>query len=176
MRIVNVHERTFSVAAAALGELLQSLAGPNDRLWPGVPAGRWPPMRFTAGLAVGARGGHGPIRYRVVELEPGRRARFAFEPGRLGRLEGHHEFEVVERPGGCALRHVIEAEVHGVAVLSWLLVVRPLHDALLEDALDRAERDLTGRVARPARWSPWVRVLLRALASRTRHERRRHAG
>lgn len=49
--------------------------------------------------------------------------------------------------------------------LAWPLAFRPLHDAVLEDALDRAGLATTGRVARPARWSPYVRFL-RALAAR----------
>jgi hypothetical protein len=51
----------------------------------------------------------------------------------------------------------------GAALLSWPLVFRPLHDAVLEDALDDAERHVTGRVERPARWSIYVRVLRRLL-------------
>ncbi|MEM1418366.1 MAG: SRPBCC family protein, partial [Myxococcota bacterium] len=47
--------------------------------------------------------------------------------------------------------------------LYWSLVVRPLHDALIEDAFDNAERALTGDVARPARWSLRVRLLRRVL-------------
>jgi hypothetical protein len=48
---------------------------------------------------------------------------------------------------------VIEADMRGLALMTWPLVFRPLHDALLEDALDKAERDITGMVANPNRWS-----------------------
>jgi hypothetical protein len=51
-------------------------------------------------------------------------------------------------------------------VLAWPLVWQPPHDALIDDLLDRAELVLTGAVARPARWSPWVRLLRRVLAAR----------
>jgi hypothetical protein len=47
------------------------------------------------------------------------------------------------------------------------LVFRPLHDALIEDSLDRAEHAVTGIVARPARWSGTVRQLRLRLAPRT---------
>jgi hypothetical protein len=164
MRVWNVHERTLPADAAAVGALLETLAGPDDRLWPGAPQGRWPRMRLAGGLAVGARGGHGPIRYRVVEHVPGRRVRFAFEPERSTRgLVGHHTFEIVGRPEGTTLRHVIEAEARGTAGLRWRLLLEPLHDALLEDALDRAERHLTGQVKRPARWSLRARLLMSLL-------------
>ncbi|MGW2011839.1 hypothetical protein [Streptomyces nigrescens] len=41
--------------------------------------------------------------------------------------------------------------------------LRPRHDAALEDSLDRAERACTGTVARPARWSRYVRTLRRLI-------------
>jgi hypothetical protein len=46
------------------------------------------------------------------------------------------------------------------AALTWPLIFRPLHEALIEDSLDDAERALGGEP--PAReWSPWVRLLRR---------------
>ncbi|MFJ9342145.1 hypothetical protein ACIRP0_23010 [Streptomyces sp. NPDC101733] len=54
-----------------------------------------------------------------------------------------------------------------MARVTWPLVWRHLHDACLEDALDRAERACADRVARPARWSPYVRFL-RAVGARPR--------
>lgn len=175
VRILNVHERVFSAAPADVGALLETLGADDDRLWPGPPSGRWPRMRLAGGLTPGARGGHGPVRYRVVEHVPGERVRFAFEPGGLSRgLVGHHRFELEARPGATVLRHVIEAEARGAASVRWALLVRPLHDALIEDALDLAELRLTGRVARPARWSAWVRAL--RLAIRTGGRLRRRGG
>ncbi|WP_372448549.1 hypothetical protein [Streptomyces durocortorensis] len=49
----------------------------------------------------------------------------------------------------------------GPARLTWPLVWRPLHDALLEDSLDRAERACTGAVENPARRGSYVRLLRR---------------
>jgi hypothetical protein len=49
--------------------------------------------------------------------------------------------------------------VRGTARLSWPLVFRPLHDALVEDSLDLAERAVSARLATPARWSRYVRLL-----------------
>jgi hypothetical protein len=45
-------------------------------------------------------------------------------------------------------------------------MIEPLHDALLEDALDLAEQTLEGRVSRPARWNPWVRFVRRIMAKK----------
>jgi hypothetical protein len=44
-------------------------------------------------------------------------------------------------------------------LVAWPVAIRWLHDAVLEDLLDRAELAVTGTVARPAVWSPWVRLL-----------------
>jgi hypothetical protein len=171
----NVHAREIAAEAEVLGDLLDRLGGPRDQLWPS-PA--WWPMRLTGvdgdgvdgdgvngdGLAVGARGGHASIRYRVVEYEPGRRVcvRFTSATG----FDGYHELTVDPLPPApsgaprCRLRHVLWGRPAIWQMrLKWPLVVRPLHDALLEDLLDRAEYLATGRVASPAAWSGWVRLL-----------------
>ncbi|MFC4002939.1 hypothetical protein ACFS2C_09585 [Prauserella oleivorans] len=87
----------------------------------------------------------------------------SFDPP--GGFDGFHEFTALPDGDGSVLRHLIAMRVHGKARLTWPLLYRPLHDALLEDLLDRAEENLTGEVARPARWSLPVR-LLRGLRSR----------
>lgn len=164
MIVRNVHTRRLPVPARAAGPLLDGLAGPDDRLW---PTEHWPRMAFDRGLVPGAHGGHGPIRYRVTAHDPGRCARFVFEPparGIAAGLAGEHCFEIEPAgAGACVLRHVIEGTARGTMRIKWPLVVRPLHDALVEDALDRAERHLTGGVVAPARWSRWVRLLRLAL-------------
>lgn len=150
----NVHERRLQAPPERVGSLLDTLAGPDDRLWP-APA--WPPLRLDRPLGVGAAGGHGPIGYVVEAYSPGRTVRFRFEPG-LG-VDGTHTFVVVPDGDGSVLRHQIEARTVGRMRLLWPLAVRWLHDALLEDLLDRAEAQADGVVVRPARWSPWVRLL-----------------
>ena len=160
MSVVNVHERDFAVPGDALGALIDSLSSKDDRLW---PKGRWPAMRFDGALAVGAKGGHGPIRYDVEAYEPGRhlRLRFTAPSGFLGT----HSFEVVPLPPGSRLRHVLEMDTSGVAKVAWPLVFRPLHDALLEDLLDRAALSL-GATPRNATWSSRVRILRWLLSRR----------
>lgn len=161
MPVRNVHARSFIRSATELGVLLDGLAGPGDRLW---PRDRWPAMRLDAPLGVGAAGGHGPIRYTITAYEPGRQVRFAFTAPR--GFTGHHEFTVIDGPGQQAtLRHTLVLRPRGWARLSWPLVFRPLHDALIEDALDLAELALTGTVHRRATWSRYVRTL-RALFRR----------
>ncbi|MGW9373321.1 hypothetical protein ACWGVR_25240 [Streptomyces xanthophaeus] len=82
--------------------------------------------------------------------------------GAAGRADGlGHEFAVV--PVG-ADRTLLRHTPAMLPRVTWPLVWRPLHDACLEDSLDRAELARTGAVARPARWSPYVRFL-RTLAT-----------
>ncbi|MBC9715137.1 SRPBCC family protein [Streptomyces sp. TRM66268-LWL] len=160
MGVHNVHERLLAAKESEVGALVDSLsAGAADRLWP-HPA--WPPMEFDRPLAVGAKGGHGPVRYTVTSYVPGTWIRFAFSGPRGFR--GFHEFTVLpvdeERT---VLRHTLAMNPRGPARLSWPLAFRRLHDACVEDGLDRAELACTGTVARPARWTAYVR-LLRAVA------------
>ena len=154
----NVQQRLVQAPAGDIGVLLDGISSPQDLIWP-APA--WPRLTLDAGLAPGSRGGHGPIRYDVAEYEPGRRLRFTFDP-RAG-LRGHHEFRIVpEGPARCRLVHTIEGTARGRMLLLWPLVIRWMHEALVQDLFDRVERTATGRVsAGPARWSAWVRLLRR---------------
>ncbi|MCP3756550.1 SRPBCC family protein [Streptomyces sp. TBY4] len=157
MAVLNVHERILQADGERVGGLVDSLAsGAEDRLW---PYASWPAMRLDPSLSAGARGGHGPIRYTVSAYEPGVRARFEFTGPR--GFDGYHEFTVHPLEDGerTLLRHTLAMTVHGPARVSWPLVFRWLHDALAEDALDRAELACSGTVARPARWSPYVHLL-----------------
>jgi hypothetical protein len=162
--IHNVHSRELPVPAAEAGRLLDRIASTDDPLWP-APA--WPPIRFDRPLQVGADGGHGPIRYAVTEYRPGRLVGLTFADG-MG-LRGGHRLEVEPLgPDRCVLRHVIEGRPTGRMRLAWPLMIRWLHDALIEDLLDRAERALGSGPARPARWTPLVRLLRRIIGGRPR--------
>lgn len=162
MHVLNVHERTIPRPVAEVGALIDTLTSDNDRLW---PANLWPAMRFDRPLAVGATGGHGPIRYSVEELRPGRYVRFRFS-GPRSLAGGHHRLEAVAVDGtATVLRHVLEVEAGVVRLIPWYVGLRWLHDACLEDALSTAESSLGLKPAvRP--WSPWVRLLRWLLAGR----------
>ncbi|MFP3987011.1 SRPBCC family protein [Streptomyces sp. E11-3] len=162
MAVLNVHERLLPAKPSEVGALLDGLAGPGDLLWPGDA---WPPMRLDRELSPGARGGHGPVRYTVSAYAPQQWVRFTFSGPR--GLHGFHEYTVhpvdEERT---VLRHTLTLRPRGPARLAWPLFYRACHDAVLEDSLDRAEHALTGTVARPSRWSPYVRLLRRLAARR----------
>jgi hypothetical protein len=156
MKVRNVHQRLLDKTAKEVGALIDGLASENDRLW---PHDSWPAMKFNRPLSVGAVGGHGPILYKVEKYEPGNCSQFKFL--RPKGFEGCHRFEIEEvGTGQTILRHVIEMQVEGEATPMWLLMIRPLHDALLEDALDRAEGS-DGLRSKGRNWSAWVKWLRR---------------
>ncbi|MGB5539727.1 MAG: SRPBCC family protein [Gammaproteobacteria bacterium] len=153
MNVLNIHERVLDAAPEQVGALLDSLASPADRLWAWHT---WPRMAFDRPLAVGADGGHGPIRYIVVAYTPGRSIRFRFT-GPAG-FDGWHGFEVIQDGAQTLLRHTVKMRTHGRALLTWPLVYRPMHDALLEDTLTVAQAS-PGLTPVIAPWSARVKLL-----------------
>ena len=163
MKAVNIHQRLINGSVEQVGRLIDSLATPNDLLW---PIDRWPAMKFDRPLGFGAVGGHGPIRYTVESYQPGHTICFRFTEPR--GFVGVHRFEMEPTADGKALlRHVIEMQVTGRAFFTWI-VIRPLHDALLEDALDHAEATL-GKQMPERKWSCWVKVVRCVI--RRRHQK-----
>ncbi|MFJ2189007.1 SRPBCC family protein [Kitasatospora sp. NPDC087861] len=159
MGVYNVHERLLAAKASDVGALIDALSSSGDTLW---PYREWPPMEFDRPLAAGAVGGHGPVRYTVAAYVPSTWVRFTFSGPR--GFHGFHEYAVLTvDEEHTLLRHTLAMDARGPARLTWPLLWRPLHDACLEDSLDRAELACTGTVARPAHWGPYVR-LLRGLA------------
>lgn len=154
--IHNVHAREIGAPAPVVGEILDSVGSGHDRLW---ATDIWlaEPVVFDRPLGVGATGGHGSIRYSVVEHEPGRRVLFEFSPG--GGLSGTHGFELEPLgPDRCRLTHTLEAQPS-----RWVRPVVPIligwHDAMVETALDRAELGATGSLERPTRIPLWLRLV-----------------
>ncbi len=88
MKVLNVHSRLLRLSMPEAEALLRELASHKDRLWPGD---KWWPQHFDDGLVVGAKGGHGPVRYKVESVQP-RRVVYRF-PSR-GWFRGTHGFEV----------------------------------------------------------------------------------
>lgn len=124
-------------------------------------------MRLDRPLQVGAAGGHGPIRYEVEAYEPGRIVRFRLHAPR--GFDGFHEFEIVATGAQqTRLRHVLEMTAHGPARITWPIVFRPLHDALVEDCLDGAARAV-GEPPASRPWSLWVRILRRGFRFLAHH-------
>lgn len=161
MKILNVHERTLKLTPQVIGTAIDSLAGPDDIIW---PRDKWPAMEFDLGLCVGAKGGHGVVRYEVEEYIPGKRAVFRFDgTGMTAGLDGRHFFEVLPHQEHIIIRHVIDAKCNFPFWLTWYFLIRPLHDALLEDGLDQMENKLMGS-EKATNWSPWVKFIRSRMA------------
>ena len=157
--ILNVHSRNLRANINNVAALVHRLSSENDVLW---PKDRWPAMKFSSGLKEGSSGGHGFVRYSVASADR-HRVVFRFDD-RIG-LRGTHSFELEESPnGGCILRHVLKGESLGSMRILWPLVVRPLHDALVEDGLDNAVRELDDERVEKRRLSLRVRLLRRGLS------------
>ena len=154
VHVLNEHHTLLAADAEIVGCLLDRLGADDDALW---PRRAWPAMHLDRPLAVGSSGGHGPIRYRVESYEQGRSVAFRFTGPR--GFDGRHTLSIERRgPQHTLLAHVIDMRIHGPALLAWPLIFRPLHDALIEDAMAVAEV----RIGMPIRMRPWslyVRVL-----------------
>lgn len=155
-KIINVHEREIAAPASLLGEILETLGSADDRLW---ATDIWvaEPVVLDRRLAVGSRGGHGSIRYSVRSHEPGRRVVFEFTPG--GALSGVHGFELTEiGEDRTRITHFLDAET-----AAWMRPIVPIlvgwHDAMVETAFDRAERESTGAVPIPTLIPRWLRIV-----------------
>src|SRR4051794_13932810 len=99
--VYTAHQRELAASANSVGQLIDSLASKNDRLW---PRSEWQAMRLNGPLAVSAAGGHGSVRYFVTAYETGRLIKFQVTgpPG----FNGHHAFTATKITDNSALlRH-----------------------------------------------------------------------
>lgn len=173
MRIWNVHERRLDAPPEKVGAILNTLSSRDDRLW---PHDSWPPQQLDAPLGVGARGGHAFVRYAVSAFVPGRIVEYRFDgTGLTAKWDGRHLFEVIPRRSDVLLRHTIDAAADPRTWLTWFLMIRPMHNALLEDALDRAEKSLGIGPKKPARWGVWVKLVRRIAARKVASAKRKSA-
>jgi len=155
--VLNIHERRLPISIELARSLLDSASSSDDRLWPNE---LWPPMVLDRGLAPGSRGGHAMVRYEVSEYVPGTRVEFEFRPmARLRLFRGRHYFEVLARGEQTVLRHTIDVDTDFATWVQWKLVVEHLHDALLEDLFDKAERNAGLPAPHRSRWPLRVRFL-----------------
>lgn len=154
--IRNIHERHIELPIEDARELLATLASAEDRLW---PSDHWPAMILDDGLNLGSRGGHGDVRYHVSARTPDL-VEFTFDPS-FG-LTGTHTFELVRDGSGTLARHELRGEAAGSMRLGWVLVVEPLHDAVIEGVFDRLDRAGGKQVRTP--WTGRVKVLRKAFA------------
>lgn len=158
MKVLNIHERSIYQPFKKVAPLLLTLATKHDAVW---PKEQWPSMRFKEGLKEGAQGGHGPIRYSVVHHNLPHSITFQFTKPK--GFKGTHTLALLEvEEGYTTVKHTIDMVTSGAATLIWALVIRWLHDALIEDAFDKMENQITGENKRTP-WSLWVLMLRKVL-------------
>lgn len=154
MKVINVHKRVIAQPIDKVVPLLNTLASKEDQIW---PKEQWPGMRLDKGLTVGSRGGHGPIRYHIESYVPGESIQFRFE--RPHGFAGIHRLSIsASDTSKTKLHHIIEMQTSGSGTLAWLLAIRWLHDALIEDAFDKVENHFSDTTVRTP-WNWWVRTL-----------------
>jgi hypothetical protein len=153
VKVINIHKREISQPKSELANLFKTLATDNDMM---IATDKWPPMKLDKGLQVGSKGGHGPIKYFVTDCRPGTSITFQFD---LKGFDGFHKFEIAETGANkTQLIHIIDMTTSGLATLKWVLAIRWLHDAYIEDAFDKVENHFTNNKKR-SEWTLWVKFL-----------------
>lgn len=159
-RVRDVHTRTFHADINAAGRRLDTLGSPHDELW---VTDLTPPMVLDNGLQIGSSGGHGDVRYRVIDHVPGRSVVFAFDPA--GGLDGTHGFFLERKGGTVTIRHELDATASGMVRALWRPLVLPIHSGVIEDIFDHLERDLTGTARRQRATSGSLRWIAKRIAA-----------
>ncbi len=152
MNVINIHKRVINQPKEDVSKLLTTLATEDDKIWPNE---KWPTIRFKDGLRVGSKGGHGIIRYRITKYNFEDSIYFKFT--KPSGFNGHHNFKINQlEPHKTEVVHCIDMKTMGMSTFSWVFIIRWLHDALIEDALDNIENHFSVH-RKNTKWSLWVR-------------------
>ncbi len=161
MKVLNIHKRTIDQPKNKVVELFKTLSTENDRIW---PKEKWPKMKFKDGIKVGAKGGHGPIRYAVEKYEPSEIIQFRFS--KPNGFNGIHKFEINELTHEkTEIKHTIDMNTSGKGTFIWVLAIRSLHNALIEDGFDKLE-NIFSENQKSSKWNFWVRFMRKQIAKR----------
>jgi hypothetical protein len=161
MKVINIHKRVISQPIQEITLLFSTLATDHDQM---LATDKWPRMKLDNGLQVGSKGGHGPIRYHVMDYQEGKSITFQFDRP-LG-FDGYHKFELTSLETDVReLKHTIDMTTTGFATIKWLFAIRWLHDAYIEDAFDKVENHFTTD-KKKSEWSWWVKILRKMMTPR----------
>ncbi len=164
MNIVNVHKRVLNQPKENISKLLETLATEHDEI---IANDKWSPMKLNEGLKEGSIGGHGPIKYTVTKYIPGNYIQFEFT--RPKGFNGSHSFEITELEGTkTEIKHTIEMNTTVTGTLIWIIAIRWLHDAFMEDSFDKVENKYLS-AKKKTEWNIWVKVLRRLLKPKKAH-------
>ena len=150
----SIHERILNCPISKAADLIDSFSQRNASLW---PSSLWPRGEFNQPLSVGAEGSHGGTRYQVSSYSPGRSIEFEFIHPKS--YKGFHRFDLLELgPESTLIRHVVNIKARWIDRIMWRVFISWVHDALIEDAFDEAERTAVGSLTKPKKWP--VRVYI----------------
>jgi len=154
MRVINIHKRKIYQPKEKVSQLFKTLATNEDQIW---PYRNWPAMYFRNGLKIGSKGGHGRIRYTIVEFEAGKHIKFQFT--KPEGFNGTHELNIKSTSENTTeINHIIRMHTNFKASFLWIFVIRWLHDALIEEAFDNVEHHFS-EVQIETRYNSWVSFL-----------------
>ncbi len=148
MKVNDIRKRVINNIKMPYGPLIDSFSDLDSCLW---PYELWPRDGFDRPLCAGAIGGHGDTKYCVETYLPGKKIEFRFISPK--GYQGTHGFEVRELPGGAVeVRHVTDVNFSLYHWVMWKLIIFWVHEALIEDSLDKAECFLLGQELMPRKW------------------------
>ena len=154
MTILNIHKRKIHQHKEKVSNLFKTLATRHDKIW---PYENWPAMHFKDGMQVGSKGGHGLVRYTIIDFKEGEFVKFRFS--KPDGFNGTHELKIRAIDDSITeIEHIISAELSLKASVLWVFVIRWLHDALIEDAFDKVENQFTVHKKR-SEYNIWVKLL-----------------
>ncbi|TPN86296.1 hypothetical protein [Aquimarina algicola] len=158
MKVINIHKRVLNQPRSRITELLETLATDDDKIW---PKEKWPTMKFQDGIKIGSKGGHGPIKYCIERYNPSEIIEFRFL--KPHGFNGIHKFELTElTKEKTEIKHTIDMHTRGKGTLLWILGIKSLHNALIEDGFDKLENNFIEH-QKSTKWNFWVRFLRKQL-------------
>ena len=157
MQVINIHKRTIRQSIDKVSQQFKTLTTSKDLVW---PYENWPAIKFKEGLQVGSKGGHGRVRYTIIEFKAGELIKFQFV--KPEGFIGTHQLKIEKIEGNeTEISHEIRMNTTFKATVLWVFIVRWLHDALIEDAFDKVENYFTGDKKKP-KYNLWVKLLREA--------------
>ncbi|USQ78449.1 hypothetical protein NF556_12450 [Ornithinimicrobium faecis] len=167
--IRNEHSQTMAGDTSTAQSLMATLGGPDDLIW---PRDRFPAMELDRGHEIGSKGGHGSVRYRVVEATDSL-VRFEVDPN--SDLVGGHVLWF-EDSGDGLLRWTHQLDLELTVPAPAMRLILALHDAIIEQLLVNAEARLAGREPSTRRLSPTLGAIRPAYVAAERVISRRRGG
>ncbi|WP_296385762.1 hypothetical protein [Winogradskyella sp.] len=150
-----------------MSDLFKTIATSNDLVW---PYENWPAMRFKDGLKIGRKGGHGRVRYTIIDFNKGDYIKFKFS--KPDGFNGTHELRIEEITlGKTEISHEIRMNTSFKATFFWIFIIRWLHDALIEDAFDKIENYFLIEKKQPkhSNWVEFLRGAYKIKSFKTKH-------